>query len=294
MKTMLLVSIIAAIGISLTALVFIYQYQQNCRVEGGSLVEPLTCDKTNYELIMDKFREKYAPERGSVMDGTSGAIIEMIAIDSHGDSITLIIKENQNGSYYAEIICKHKDSGRTKIITENMLGYLQNENCFSTFAESDIEYFPITDPCTLSCKERLESMNYTCTELEAKSYECRDEIKPIHEELIYTYVIPPELGEYYLIPPDVEQWLDSIIMVSFYADDSVRLTFDDEFNVDSITIGKSQKFTSFCFESKNLRVWTFTDIVEVSDKQYIEMHNRLAKIPEGFDCSNPIHILEKS
>ena len=173
-----------------------------------------------------------------------------------------------------------------------LLVYFLNEK--KTFTESDIEYFPITDPCDLSCKERLESQNYTCVELEANSYGCRQEIKPIHEELIYTYVIPPELGEYYLIPPDVEQRLDSIIGVAFYTDNTIRVSFDDKFDSDSITIEKNQKFTSFCFESKNLRVWTFTDIVEVSGKQYIEMHNRLAKIPEDFDCNSPIHILEKS
>lgn len=163
-----------------------------------------------------------------------------------------------------------------------------------TLAESDIEYFPITDPCDLSCKERLENQKYTCVELEANSYECREEIKPIHEDLIYTYVIPPELGEYYLIPPDMDQQLGPIIRISSHNSDSVQVTFDDEFNADSITIEKNQKFTSFCFESKNLHVWTFTGVVEVSGKQYIEMHKRLAKIPTGFDCNNPIHILEKS
>ncbi|MGI0010728.1 MAG: hypothetical protein ACREAE_04930 [Nitrosopumilaceae archaeon] len=173
-----------------------------------------------------------------------------------------------------------------------LLVYFLNED--KTFAESDMEYFPITDPCDLSCKERLETQNYTCVELEANSYECREEIKPIHEEHIYTYVIPPELGEYYLIPPDVEQRLGSIIGVSLYTNDSVRVAFDDEFNSDDIIIEKNHKFTSFCFESKNLHVWTFTNVVEVSGKQYIEMHKRLAKIPEGFDCNHPIHILEKS
>ncbi|KEQ55898.1 hypothetical protein SCCGRSA3_02059 [Marine Group I thaumarchaeote SCGC RSA3] len=163
-----------------------------------------------------------------------------------------------------------------------------------TFTESDLEYFPITDPCNLSCKERLEIQKYACVELGANDYKCREEIRPIHEEIIYTYVIPPELGEYYLILPDADQQLGSIIRVSSHRDDFVQVTFDDEFNADSIIIEKNQKFTSFCFESKNLHVWTFTGIVEVSSKQYIEMHKRLAKIPSGFDCNNPIHILEKS
>lgn len=172
-----------------------------------------------------------------------------------------------------------------------LLVYFLNEE--KTFAESDMKYFPIADPCDLTCKERLENQNYTCIKLEANSYKCRDEIKPMHDKHIYTYVIPPELGEYYLIPPNSEQRLSSITGVSFYAGDSVQVTFDDKFNKDSIIIEKNQPFTSYCFESKNLTVWTFTNIVEVSGKQYIEMHKRLAKIPEDFDCNHPIHILEK-
>ena len=184
------------------------------------------------------------------------------------------------------------------VIAVTIIGILflsfYQDNKKNNFTESDMEYFPINDPCDLKCKERLESMNYTCSELETNSYVCRDEIRPVHEEHIYTYVIPPELGEYYLIPPDVGQRLDSITKVSFYTDGSIQVIFDDKFNADSITIEKNQQFTSYCFESKNIHVWTFTDIVEVDGKQYIEMHKRLAKIPEGFDCYNPIHILEKS
>lgn len=141
MKTLLLISIIAVIGISLTTIVFIYQYQQNCRVEGGSLVEPLTCDKTNYELIMDLFQKKYAPQRGSVIDRTDGAIFEMISIDPQANSMTLLIKENRNGPYSAEILCKYK-SGKTERVTENILNYLENGGCFR--ADSSFEFAPET------------------------------------------------------------------------------------------------------------------------------------------------------
>lgn len=129
MKTRILLSIIAVIGISLTALVFIYQYQQNCRDEGGSLVEPLTCDKTDYELIMNTFQKEYAPERGSVIDKTDGAIIEMISFDPQYGSMTLLIKENRNGPYSAEIICKY-NSGKTEKITKDVMNYLENGGCF--------------------------------------------------------------------------------------------------------------------------------------------------------------------
>lgn len=42
----------------------------------------------------------------------------------------MIIKEKGSGPYYAEITCKHKDSEKMETITENILDYLQNENCF--------------------------------------------------------------------------------------------------------------------------------------------------------------------
>lgn len=129
MKTLLLASIIAAIGISLTFLVFLYQYQQNCRAEGGSLVEPFTCDKTNYELISESFHKKYTITGGWVADGVNGATTNLTSTDAHGNSITFLLKENQNGPYYVEIVCKHKDSRKMETITENILAYLQNENC---------------------------------------------------------------------------------------------------------------------------------------------------------------------
>jgi hypothetical protein len=162
-----------------------------------------------------------------------------------------------------------------------------------TFAESDMEYFPIQDPCDLNCKERLENeQNYTCVEFEPNSYECRAEIKLIYPEHIYTYVIPPERGEFYLFTSGAKNQLGSITQVSFYTEDSVQITFDEKFGLNSTVIEKNQRFTSNCNESKNVAVWTFTGIVQVSGTPYIEMHKRLAKIPSGFDCNNPIHILE--
>lgn len=162
-----------------------------------------------------------------------------------------------------------------------------------TFAESDMEYYPIQDPCDLKCKERLENeQNYTCVEFEPDSYECRAEIKQIYPEHIYTYVIPPERGEFYLFPSGVKNQLSPIAQISFYTGDSVQITFVGESELDNIIIEKNQRFTIYCNESKNVAVWTFTGIVQVSGEPYIEMHKRLAKIPSGFDCNNPIHILE--
>jgi len=160
------------------------------------------------------------------------------------------------------------------------------------FTESDMEYFPIQDPCDLKCKERLSELNFTCVELEQNSYECREKISLIHPEQIYTYVIPPELGEYYLLPSGVKNQLGSLTKVTFHTNDSVQITFDDKLEFPDIIIEKNQRFTSYCEESKNVAVWTFTGMVQVSDQSYIEMHRRLAKIPDGFDCNNPIHILE--
>jgi hypothetical protein len=170
--------------------------------------------------------------------------------------------------------------------------YLLNEN--EALSESDMEYFPIADPCDLNCKKILEEQKHTCIELEANSYACRTEILPRPEGSIYSYVTPPELGEYFLFPPSSDQQLGSITKITLLPDHSVQIGFDEKYGTDSIVIKKGQKFTSYCFESKNVHVWTYTGMVEVSGKQYIEMHMRLAKIPEHFDCSNPIHILRKS
>jgi hypothetical protein len=151
MKTLPLVSIIAAIGISLTVIVFIYQYQQNCMAEGGSLVEPLVCDKSEYTLMTELFQKKYKPIRGSIVDGATGSKIEMMAFSPSGDSLTLLIKESRNGPYYAEITCKHKDSGKTETITEDILDYLQNENCFSSTKKSPID---------IAAVQRINTDNY--------------------------------------------------------------------------------------------------------------------------------------
>jgi len=162
-----------------------------------------------------------------------------------------------------------------------------------TFAESVMEYFPIQDPCDLKCKESLENdQNFTCVELESNSYEYREEIILKSPEHIYTYVIPPERGEFYLIPSNVKNQLGSLTQVLLLTENSVQITFDDKSEINNIIIEKNQRFTSNCNDSKNIAVWTFTGIVQVSGQPYIEMHRRLAKIPQGFDCDNPIHILE--
>lgn len=129
MKTLHLVSIITAIGISLTTLVFTYQHIQNCEAEGGSISGFLACDKSEYNLISELFHKKYTITGGWVADGVNGATTELISADPHGNSITLLLKANQNGPYYAEILCKY-NSGKTERITKNIVDYLGNDSCF--------------------------------------------------------------------------------------------------------------------------------------------------------------------
>ncbi|MEM2160675.1 MAG: hypothetical protein QXN55_06955 [Candidatus Nitrosotenuis sp.] len=129
MKTRFLISIIAVLGISLVTLTFTYQHIQNCKAEGGSITGSLECDKTNYELMMDLFQKKYAPERGSIIDRTDGATLEMISTDPQHGSMTLLINEHQNGPYSVELICKYK-SGKIERITKDVMNYIENGGCF--------------------------------------------------------------------------------------------------------------------------------------------------------------------
>lgn len=140
MKTRFLISIIAVFGISFVTLTFTYQHVQNCKAEGGSITGSLECDKTNYDLMMDLFQKKYTPERGSIIDRTDGAILEMISVDPQHGSMTLLIKENQNGPYSAELICKYK-SGKTEKITKDVMSYLENGGCFG---DDSFEFAPET------------------------------------------------------------------------------------------------------------------------------------------------------
>ncbi len=159
------------------------------------------------------------------------------------------------------------------------------------FAENDLEYYPVTDICDQICKDRLEGdLGFTCTEIENNAYSCREKIIPNDESFIYTYVIPPELGEYYLIKPDKNIVLSSIVQVSLYQNDSVQVSLKNESGLHEIIIEKNTRFVSMCGNG-NLKVWTFTDVRTIQGEIYIEMHKRLAIIPEGFDCGNPITIL---
>ncbi len=131
MKTVLLVSIIAVMGISFTALVFVYQDMQNCQVQGGTVTGFLQCDKSDYDLAQELFQQKYGPVHGLVIDGVTSSI-QLTAFDMDGSSIILTIKEGRNGPYNAELVCKNKALGTTNVQFEDINQYLQHENCFST------------------------------------------------------------------------------------------------------------------------------------------------------------------
>lgn len=131
MKTILLLSIITAIGVSLTSLVFAYQYVQNCDSEGGTIIGFLQCSKSDYDLMRQLFQEKYGPARTLVIDGV-GASTVTTSKDKDGNSITLTIKEGRNGPYHAEIVCDHETGEMTAILLEDIIRYLQHEDCFSS------------------------------------------------------------------------------------------------------------------------------------------------------------------
>jgi len=152
MKTSILFLIIVAIGISLVTLVFVYQHIQNCETEGGSITNSLQCDKTNYDLIIDLFQKKYAPQGGSITDMANGAITEMISTSPVGNTMTLLIKENKNGPYSAEITCKYK-SGKTERITENIVNYLKIGGCFM---DDSFEFAPET---AISSGDNIKTLN---------------------------------------------------------------------------------------------------------------------------------------
>ncbi len=168
-----------------------------------------------------------------------------------------------------------------------LFDYDGEKNDFSRF---DLEYYPINDICDLSCKEQLEEQEFTCVEIELNSYACREKIVPSNETVVFTYVIPPEFGEYYFLKPDMEVKLASIVQVSLYSDAFIQILLENEFGLNDIKIERGQSFTSLCLYD-NLHVWTFTDIVIIQGETYIEMYKRLAKIPETFDCNDPVLIL---
>jgi hypothetical protein len=130
MKTKLLITTIAIIGVSLVALTFVYQHVQNCEAQGGFLTGILTCDKSQYYAINELFQKKFTTTRSTITDMANGATQEMISYDVNGNSMTLLIKENRDGPYYAEITCKY-NFGKTKKITKDLELFLQNDGCFS-------------------------------------------------------------------------------------------------------------------------------------------------------------------
>ena len=129
MKSSVLFSIIAVLGISLVALVFTYQHIQNCEIQGGSITDSLQCDKSHYEDMITVFQQKFNITRAIITDMANGAEQEITSYDKNGDSMTLLIKESLDGPYHAEVLCKYA-SGKTEKITTDIVDYLQSGGCF--------------------------------------------------------------------------------------------------------------------------------------------------------------------
>jgi len=138
MKSSILFSIIAVLGISLVALMFSYQHVQNCEAQGGSITGSLHCNKSNYERMTTLFQQKFNITRATIIDMANGAVQEMTSNDKNGNSMTLLIKENSDGPYYAEILCKY-DYGKTEKITKDIVNYLEHGGCFRDASNHDFK-----------------------------------------------------------------------------------------------------------------------------------------------------------
>src|SRR5574338_334757 len=144
MKTVFLIPIITVIVITLGVwAIFSYHdiYAKNCESGGGFMTGFLSCTKiikdfaapltySDYKYMVELFQKKYPVTGGWTSDRVDGARTTLISTNQIGDSITLALEENQTG-LYPEIICEHKSSGKTERITENIVDYLQTENCFA-------------------------------------------------------------------------------------------------------------------------------------------------------------------
>ena len=122
--------------IAVLVIIFLTGFFAYLHVQNYDELDDLTAgfqmqNKNKYALMSELFQQKYVLTYGVIMDEAKGATTEYRSTDSHGNSITLIIKENLNGPYHAKIICKHDDWRGQETIYENILEYLENEDCFS-------------------------------------------------------------------------------------------------------------------------------------------------------------------
>ncbi|MEO9310387.1 MAG: hypothetical protein ABI337_08880 [Nitrososphaera sp.] len=83
------------------------------------------------ELIVKSFKNKY--KTAKITQDEQKTILR--AETPHGISISLTIQTLSDGTTSVIIACDHNDWRGLEIITENVLDYLTNENCFNPSLE---------------------------------------------------------------------------------------------------------------------------------------------------------------
>lgn len=85
-------------------------------------------------IMRELFETKYYHREMRFIDGMDYSRTELKATNPHGEYI-ILATQVQDGRLSAQIICKHNDWRGTEVITEGLLGYMQNENCFMPVLE---------------------------------------------------------------------------------------------------------------------------------------------------------------
>lgn len=151
-----LVLVVAGVFLAAVALLYYQQYYaEQCDAKGGAMTGFVKCkpleDSTaiasnraasvtekDVALMKELFEKKYYHREMRFIDGMDYSRTEIKATNPHGGYIVLAT-QIQDGRLSAEIICKHNDWRGTEVITENLLDYMKNENCFMPAVEETWE-----------------------------------------------------------------------------------------------------------------------------------------------------------
>lgn len=168
LKTKTTYSVIAIVAITTIGSVFYsYEYyprQSQHEFDKGFFndVGDNTVGSATWFSMVELFQKKYVITGGGIIDRVDGARTEIVASNQYGDSITLALEENRAGTY-AEIICNHKTLGKTERITENIMDYLQNKNCFIPILEETADQNTVVSRGDLFLQQplRIEGLTQT-------------------------------------------------------------------------------------------------------------------------------------
>lgn len=156
----------------------------------------------------------------------------------------------------------------------------------------EAEFVPILSPCDEDCKINNEAKGFTCTQMDIDDYMCRAPLRIDPRSLVqYAYVTPVDYGEFVYYPEKTE--MDSGIMIEILDQDTIKVVFRSYENLNipndfefTANISKGQMFVKYCSDT-TLHTLTFTDIIEVDEKTYIEFWARLVNTPDNIRCEYP-------